>query len=251
MTPRMYAWWSTRLSLPVSAAARQWRATSRRLRNKHDPAEQATRLPSLPWHCATDARRFGVWEAGRNHGDVRTRELAVLAAFASRCPDATTLFEIGTFDGRTTFNLAMNSPPGCRIGTLDLPPDAATAMAIDTAERSLVDKPSPGRRYERNRARHPAAVAKIFQLLGDSATFDFQAHRRACSLVFVDGSHAAEYVERDTATAFDLVRPGGVVLWHDYGTWEGVTGVLERIDAERRLGLRSIRGTSLVMWRNG
>lgn len=250
MTPQMRAWWSTRLALPVSASARRWRATSRRLRNKHDPAEQATRLPSVSWHHATDARRFGVWEAGRNHGDVRTRELAVLAAFASRCPDATTLFEIGTFDGRTTFNLAMNSPPGCRIGTLDLPPDVTTAMAIDAAERSLVDKPRPGRRYECNRAKHPAPVAKIFQLLGDSATFDFAAHRGSCSLVFVDGSHAADYVHRDSLTAFDLVRPGGVVLWHDYGTWEGVTRVLEQMDAQRGLGLRSILGTSLVVWRN-
>lgn len=88
-------------------------------------------------------------------------------------------------------------------------------MAIDTAERSLVDKPSPRRRCKRNRARHPAAVSNIFKLLGDSAAFDFQAHRRACSIVFGDGSQAAEYLERDTATGFDLGRPGGLVLWHD------------------------------------
>lgn len=251
MTPRMYAWWSTRLSLPVSAAARRWRATSRRLRRKRELAEQVMRLPSVAWHCVTDARRFGVWEAGRNHGDVRTRELAVLAAFASRCPDATTLFEIGTFDGRTTFNLAMNSPPGCRVATLDLPPDVPTAMDIDIAERSLVDKPGSGRRYERNRNAFPGAVAKIEQLLGDSATFDFSRYRESCSLVFVDGSHTADYVDRDSKTAFELVRPGGVVLWHDYGTWEGVTGVLEQMNSARGLGLRSIRGTSLVMWRRG
>jgi hypothetical protein len=39
------------------------------------------------------------------------------------------------------------------------------------------------------------------------------------------------------------------VVWHDYGVWEGVTLALEELDAERKLGLRHVRGTSLVIWR--
>ena len=35
--------------------------------------------------------------------------------------------EIGTFDGRTTLNLAINTPEDVTISTLDLPPDMATA----------------------------------------------------------------------------------------------------------------------------
>ena len=43
--------------------------------------------------------------------------------------------------------------------------------------------------------------------------------------------------------------PGGMVIWHDYGVWPGVTRALEELEASRNLGLRHIRGTSLVFWR--
>ena len=68
--------------------------------------------------------------------------------------------------------------------------------------------------------------------------------------MFVDGSHAYEYALADSDTAFRLVAPNGVVVWHDYGVWEGVTRALEEIEAARRLGLRHIGGTSLVVWKS-
>jgi hypothetical protein len=40
-----------------------------------------------------------------------------------------------------------------------------------------------------------------------------------------------------------------MVMWHDYGAWEGVTRALEELEASRKLGLRHIRGTRLVFWR--
>jgi hypothetical protein len=67
--------------------------------------------------------------------------------------------------------------------------------------------------------------------------------------VFVDGSHVKDYARKDSDTAFGLVSEGGIVIWHDYGVWEGVTQALEELEAERRLGLRHVRGTSLVLWR--
>ena len=47
----------------------------------------------------------------------------------------------------------------------------------------------------------------------------------------------------------DLARGGGVVLWHDYGIWEGVTEALEELERRGSHGLRNIRGTSLVYWK--
>jgi hypothetical protein len=66
----------------------------------------------------------------------------------------------------------------------------------------------------------------------------------------VDGSHAYDYVIADTATALGLVANKGVVIWHDYGVWDGVTRALEEIEASRYLGLRHVRGTSLVVWKS-
>jgi hypothetical protein len=46
-----------------------------------------------------------------------------------------------------------------------------------------------------------------------------------------------------------LAVSNGVVLWHDYGVWDGVTRALEELERTNNLGLRHIRGTSLVIWR--
>jgi hypothetical protein len=104
---------------------------------------------------------------------VRISELAILFAFAADRRDGSNLFEIGTFDGRTTLNLALNSPARCTIYTLDLPPDLRTIFSLAEGERHMVDKPKPGSRYERHRGTYPSAIGKIHHLLGDSAAFDF------------------------------------------------------------------------------
>lgn len=90
---------------------------------------------------------------------------------------------------------------------------------------------------------------KIHQLFGDSAKFDFSLYYNSCSLVFVDGSHAYEYVLSDTKEAMKMVKKGGVIVWHDYGIWEGVTKGLEEIEIKYKLGLVNICGTSLVYWK--
>jgi hypothetical protein len=45
-----------------------------------------------------------------------------------------------------------------------------------------------------------------------------------------------------------LLGADGTILWHDYGVWDEVTRALEDLDQELNLGLRHIRGTSLVHW---
>jgi hypothetical protein len=177
--------------------------------------------------------------------------LGILATMAAGCEDRTSLFEIGTFDGRTTLNLAMNAPRHCRIYTLDLPPEVATKYAIAAGERHMIDKPMPGARYEKYRRTHPDAVAKISQLLGDSAVFDYAPYQPVCSLVFVDGSHAYDYALSDTRAALSLVNKGGAIIWHDYGIWEGVTRALDELEQRDNLGIKNIRGTSLAYWRKG
>lgn len=68
--------------------------------------------------------------------------------------------------------------------------------------------------------------------------------------VFVDGSHTYEYVMSDSEKALGLLpNDGGVVLWHDYGEWPGVTRALNELQAgdQRFAGLRHIEGTSLAL----
>ena len=64
--------------------------------------------------------------------------------------------------------------------------------------------------------------------------------------MFIDGSHAYEYVLADLKTAIKLLKPNGVVLLHDYGIWSGVTQALEEFANNDGLSLCNIAGTSLA-----
>lgn len=249
MKERWHGIYATRIYLPLSSLSRRLRKFSRRIRGKQGRGLQATKLPEVYWGDCVKVLVPRVWVRKKENGNVRISELAILSAFAACGREGSTLFEIGTFDGLTTLNLALNAPATCRICTLDLPPGLATKYQLADGERHMVEKPAPGSRYEEYRSKHSAAISRIHQLLGDSATFDYSQYEGSCSLVFVDGSHAYDYVLSDTRAAVAMVRPGGIVVWHDYGIWEGVTNALDELEQRERLGLRNIRGTSLVIWK--
>ncbi len=178
-------------------------------------------------------------------GNVTLLELALINTLvAARKPR--NLFEIGTFDGRTTVNMIANAAPGARLHTLDLPKAAigATAFSLHEAETSYVDKEVSGARFERSRWR-----TQVSQVFGDSATFDFSSYHGQMDVVFIDGSHQYEYVSNDTDVALKLVSNGGLILWHDYQPfWPGVITRLEELHRSGGVyaGLRNVEGSSLV-----
>jgi predicted O-methyltransferase YrrM len=210
--------------------------------------EHATTLPQVAWREVLPRHAIRLVETRRRDGNTHLGELGVLAQAAAAIPSGTIVVEIGTFDGRTTLNLAVNAPQA-RVVTLDLPPDEGALHALAHGERQYVDKPQPGARFRACGPAWQGAARRITQLLGDSATFDWAPYEGRAGLVFVDGSHAYAYVREDSEAAMRLVAKGGLVLWHDYGRWEGVSRALDELEAERRLGLRQIAGTSLVVWK--
>ena len=67
--------------------------------------------------------------------------------------------------------------------------------------------------------------------------------------VFIDGSHAKDYVKNDTEIAIKLLRDNkGVLLWHDYGVWKDVTNVLENyfLSDSRFKNMKNIYGTTFI-----
>ncbi len=233
--------------LPVSLLARRLRDASRArrgvVRDTHPTA-----LPPAAWSDVLAPRVIRLAETDKADGNINLAELAILAQAAAAVPPGGIVVEIGTFDGRTTLNLAINAA-SADVFTLDLPPDERAAFALAPGERQYVDKPQPGARFRNCAPAWRGAARRITQLLGDSAAFDWSPYQGKAGLVFVDGSHAYEYVRNDSETAMRLVAPGGIVLWHDYGRWEGVSRALDELDAQRRLGLRHVAGTSLVVWK--
>lgn len=205
-----------------------------------------TKLPAAALAALTaDDAEVQVREPVAGDGNVTLLELlAIVRLVRTRAPRR--LMEIGTFDGRTTLNLAANGPPGAEVFTLDLPQtDLHSAqLPLAAGEKHYIKKERSGARYQGT-----DCEAKITQLHGDSATFDFSPYFQTMDFVFIDASHSYEYVLNDSRVALKLLRPGGgVILWHDYGSWEGVTQALDELakgDADFR-HLRQIAGTSLA-----
>ncbi len=249
LSARLQGLYARSVYLPATILSQSWRRTSRRLRGVR--RGQETRLPQAGWCDVFSARRIVLAQPRKNQGDVNLAELAVLATAAASVSAGTEIVEIGTFDGRTTLNLALNAPAHLQVFTLDLPPEQAPKFDLAPGERAFVEKPRSGRHFRDPAPQWAGAAGRIRQLFGDSATFDWAPHAGRAGLVFVDGSHAYDYVMADTDTALRLAADKGMVIWHDYGVWEGVTRALEEIGASRHLGLRHVRGTSLVVWQAG
>jgi Methyltransferase domain len=58
---------------------------------------------------------------------------------------------------------------------------------------------------------------RVCQIYCDSRTWDIRNYPSAFfDSAFVDGGHAADIVANDTRLAIELVRPGGLVVWHDF-----------------------------------
>jgi predicted O-methyltransferase YrrM len=151
------------------------------------------------------------------------------------------MFEMGTFDGRTTLNMACNSSKAAMIWTIDLLRSKIneTALPIVPLERQFIDKNTSGSRYLGSGDRK-----KISQLYGDTATYF-----SSIDFVFIDASHSYEYVLHDSKTALKLLRDGrGVIVWHDYALWDGVTRAVNELYSRtvEFKNLRHITGTSLA-----
>jgi len=241
----IYGFYGVRIYLPLSGLSRQLRRFSSKLRQKEDALLQQINLPSISWKKCTPQRLAKIWEHDGVNGNIRISEVGIMNLIASNCEDGTNLFEIGTFDGRTSLNLAFSSPTNCKIHTLDLKQELSTDYSLDNGEKKMT-----GARIEKHRKLNASIATKIHQFFEDSAKFDFSPYYNSCSLIFVDGSHTYDYVLSDTREAIKMVGKGGIILWHDYGIWEGVTRALEETESKNKMGLKNIGGTSLVYWKN-
>jgi predicted O-methyltransferase YrrM len=183
-------------------------------------------------------------------GNVTAQELEIICKLV-KLTDPTVLFEIGTFDGRTTLNLAAQSRAGARVYTLDLPRAGMDGAGLPLAvhDRKYIDKANSGLRF-----RGTDVEDKILQLYGDSATFDYRPYLGKVDFVFIDGSHSYHYVLHDSWTALELVRGPGLIVWHDYVSkghqcWPGLVRALDELHANEPAfrSIKHIAGTALAV----
>jgi len=202
-----------------------------------------------PFGTSLDAEVRFLPELGRVIGGVNERELWILALLAK---GAHCLFEFGTATGRTAYLWACNAAQDAVVGTITLLPEQVqvyTGAEGDTEEaaRAAREEGCFGTfLYTGTPVEH-----RIRQYFGDSKAFDESDWRGCCDVVFVDGSHAYSYVQSDTQKALRMVKPGGVVLWHDYRGKRHITRDVFRFLNEMHAEFPLVRlsGTRIVAWR--
>lgn len=197
-----------------------------------------------------DSEHIKLTEGEELDGNIIGSELEIITKIVSKLKPKR-IFEIGTFDGRTTINLAKNTPEETQVFTLDLPVDQINLTKlklyskpeIDRDDTRYINKQEIGLRYKKY-----SEMKKITQLLGDSATFNFNAYWKSIDFIFVDGSHSKDYVKNDTEVALRLANNNAVVMWHDYTNWEDVTSVMnEYYKSDTRFkDLKHIKGTTFL-----
>lgn len=187
----------------------------------------------------------GPIQAQGSTSDAESWILAVLAKRA-RC-----LFEFGTCTGRTAYLWARNSPADARVITITLAPEQVNQYHRDDADDETDTAAALSESaYASFLYSGTPSESKIEQLFGDSKALDASRWAEQCDLVFVDGSHAYSYVKSDSEKALALVRPGGLVLWHDYAGPSHSPGVYRALNELReQLPLVRIADTMLVAYR--
>jgi len=137
-------------------------------------------------------------------------EAAALSALIHKI-NAKRIFEFGTYKGVSTTQLALNLPHDGMVFSLDLPEDhPAYSLAIPkVAEQQIAAEKGKGILIPHDLG------GKVTFLRADSAKFDTAPYLESMDLIFVDGAHSYEYVKNDTVKGLEMLRPGGIIAWHD------------------------------------
>ena len=200
-------------------------------------------LPIVTIESITDNSEPVLAEKEHVNGNVSFQELQYISKIVKHYQPKT-IFEIGTFDGRTTLNMSLNAP-GAEIFTLDLPKKEIfkTRYRVKTGDLTFIDKQQSGIRFIGTESEK-----RIAQIYADSAQFDYSKYENSIDLIFIDGSHTYDYVISDKKIAMKLLRnKKGVIIWHDYGWYEVIKAINEFYQEGGVFAdIKNVEGTSLA-----
>lgn len=138
-----------------------------------------------------------------------------------------TLVEVGCKEGRTTGHI-LKTVPDSRVIAIDpwcSMPDQQGVTGGETYEEwdfSAIEK-----QFWENVGEHRDRCTMLRQTSAEAATFErfYDTHAKPLTLdaVFIDAAHDYENVKKDIALWWPKVRPGGMLIGHDFNhKWPGV-----------------------------
>ena len=185
----------------------------------------------------------------RNHlWAMPENELIVLATIC-KVLQPQRVFEFGTFTGASTLAIASNSAENVQVHTLDIPPENRkthrTGVGSDIPFEFEIGEAFKGTEWEK----------QIEVITCDAKQLDVTPFQNQMDLVFVDADHTYSFVKNDTEKALEMIKPGGVILWHDY-RWDelspecaGVTRLVNEFH-ETNGECHEIQGTRFAVYQS-
>jgi len=116
--------------------------------------------------------------------------------------------DIGTSYGRSAFKLATNIKEGT-VYTVNILPEQYETSAGEL-KTHLLSKEDIGTFYRQ------FDLKNIEQLYANTQTWEIPNYINELSVVFVDGAHDTDCVYTDTKKAYERIKAGGFILWHDF-----------------------------------
>lgn len=107
------------------------------------------------------------------------------------------ILEIGTYQGRTAKVLRMIT--GAEITTVDYRNYPIGYMTVN------------------NENPHMFRQEGVTYLVQDSRNIDVEKFKNAFDVIFIDGGHTHDIVKSDTEKSLKMIKPNGLIIWHDYG----------------------------------
>lgn len=176
---------------------------------------------SLPLNVSNEASHH------ENHMDM------MFVVAAAKLRQSKRIFEFGTYMGRTTCGFA-SIAPDVEVFTLNLPPSADPRYGPYIGK---LIKTSPYR-------------GRVREIHCDSRQFETSTYAKSMDYIFIDADHSYDAVKNDTEKAFEMLSPGGMIVWHDYAPKSpGVYGYLYELSLERPLF--RIKNTCLALYIDG
>lgn len=145
------------------------------------------------------------------------------------------IMEFGTFNGRTTLNMAINC--NALITTVDLPRNKKHRTKFPLEDkgnlRGLDETGYVGNKAKLWQGQDPEIVGRIKQVWEDSAKLPFSKYKNEIDFLFIDASHTYENCKNDSYNGHKIIKKGGFVFWHDYNGWPGVVEALNEYYLEQ------------------
>lgn len=177
-----------------------------------------------------DLVKIKLSELSLSYGNVSRFESLIIASLCSQLDKNSNVIEIGTFDGKTTINCAINLI-NSKIYTLDLPEDEDTSELKRVNEYLEYDKELIISNKRKNKKFEN--MDNINQIYCDSTSFDFS--QIDFSLAFIDGGHDYNTVKSDTINCIENIQKPGIILWHDYDVTNPVGLYLRSISKKYKI----------------